>query len=609
MLEDTDGIHKIRSVNRVREAGQGLVEYALLLVLVALAAIVPLTSLGQKISDSLEGLDWGDEGGGDSAQPLTAQVVDASRAGIGGVRVFVYTDDGTYLEAHEDTAENGKAQFGLVDGRYQLLAQHQLQWFWSDVVSRPGQTSVVIDTGQRPFQVAVVDMVGNGVAELPVYVFTEKEEYLGVEGQTDENGRVSLDLVDANVKFRVDHEGKVTWSDIVATSQDKLTITLSACGDGEYLAEYFANRDLSGEPVLTRCEGKIDNNWGNGGPGNGVPTNNFSVRWTGIRIFEEGTYSVFATADDGVRVWLDGNKVIDAWRPQSATTYRTRQTLSGRHEVKMEYYEQGGNAVAILGWEEVITSCPTGQFMAEYFDNRNLSGDPAIIRCEDVIKKDWGNSGPGEGISSNDFSVRWMGRFNFAEGAYVFGLMVDDGVRLWVDNEMVANAWVDMGFQELRPRRTLSSGEHEIRMEYYDKDGSATAKLNWEEAIVSCPTGQFLAEYYNNINLQGDPFLTQCENNINYNWGTGSPASGIDADNFSVRWTGIMQFSGGNTTFTATTDDGMQLYVEDSLLINGWRDQSRVEYSAALDLSGGEHEIRVNYYERGGYAVAALRWQ
>ncbi len=609
MLENIRDIYETKPHNPVREAGQGLVEYALLLVLVALAAVVPLTSLGQKIGDSLEGLDWGDEGSGDSTQPLTAQVVGDSRAGIGGVRVFAYTDEGTYLEIYQDTAENGRAQFDLGDGRYQLLAQHQLQWFWSDVVSRPGQTSVVIDTGQRPFQVTVVDMAGNGVAELPVYVYNEDDEYVGVEGQTDENGLVTLNLVDANVKFRVDHEGKTTWSDIVPTSQDEITITLSACGDGEYLAEYFNNRNLSGEPVLSRCESEIDNSWGTGGPGNGVATNNFSVRWTGYYVFEENTYSLFATADDGVRVWLDGSILINAWKPQSATTYRSRQTLSGRHEIKMEYYEQGGHAVAVLGWEEVITSCPTGQFMAEYFNNSDLSGEPTSIRCEDVVSNDWKYSGPGEGISSNRFSVRWTGRFNFEEGVYAFGLKADDGVRLWVDNQLIANAWVNKGYQELRPRQTLTGGEHEIKLEYYEWYGAANAKLSWEKAIVSCPTGQFLAEYYNNLNLQGDPILTRCENSINYSWNTGSPADGVNKDNFSVRWTGTFQFDGGETTFTATTDDGMQVFIDNSLLINSWRNQPRTEYSAALELSGGEHEIRVNYYERGGHAVAALRWQ
>jgi glucose/arabinose dehydrogenase len=125
----------------------------------------------------------------------------------------------------------------------------------------------------------------------------------------------------------------------------------ASCPTGQYQASYFANQTLAGTPATVRCETAIDNNWGSGSPpGTGVGPNNFSVRWVGTRSFATtGSYTFTATADDGVRVYLDGTLIIDQWRDQSPTTYTaTRQVTAGNHEVRMEFYENGGGAVARL---------------------------------------------------------------------------------------------------------------------------------------------------------------------------------------------------------------------------------------------------------------------
>jgi hypothetical protein len=125
----------------------------------------------------------------------------------------------------------------------------------------------------------------------------------------------------------------------------------SSCPTNQYLAEYYNSIGLSGSPTLTRCEPSINYSWGSGGPGNGLANDNFSVRWTGNFNFNAGTYTFTARSDDGIRVWLDGSLIIDAWKDQSPTTYQATRTLSaGEHSVWVEYYEKGGGAVAQLGW-------------------------------------------------------------------------------------------------------------------------------------------------------------------------------------------------------------------------------------------------------------------
>jgi PKD repeat protein len=155
----------------------------------------------------------------------------------------------------------------------------------------------------------------------------------------------------------------VSWSDGGAAQHDVIAPATAAtytatyqpaptgCSSGQWKASYYANQTLSGTPVTERCETAVDNDWGGGSPsGAGVGPDSFSVRWVATRSFATtGSYTFTATADDGVRVYLDGALVIDQWKDQSATTYTaSRQVTAGNHEVKVEYYEHGGDAVARL---------------------------------------------------------------------------------------------------------------------------------------------------------------------------------------------------------------------------------------------------------------------
>jgi PA14 domain len=87
-----------------------------------------------------------------------------------------------------------------------------------------------------------------------------------------------------------------------------------------------------------------------------VSTDNFSVRWTGTHSFEAGDYTFTARSDDGIRVWVDGELIIDQWKDQPATTYNATRTMTpGEHQVKVEYYEKAEAAVAEVSWQAVKT--------------------------------------------------------------------------------------------------------------------------------------------------------------------------------------------------------------------------------------------------------------
>lgn len=84
---------------------------------------------------------------------------------------------------------------------------------------------------------------------------------------------------------------------------------------------------------------------------------NFSIIWTGAYLFQAASYTFSATADDGVRVYLDNKLVIDQWRDQAPATFtRAVWVPAGYHAVRVEYYEHLGGAVAKLSWARTYRS-------------------------------------------------------------------------------------------------------------------------------------------------------------------------------------------------------------------------------------------------------------
>lgn len=116
-------------------------------------------------------------------------------------------------------------------------------------------------------------------------------------------------------------------------------------------------------------------------------------------------------------------------------------------------------------------------------------------------------------------------------------------------------------------------------------------------------------QYYDNSNFTNLK-LTRTDPTVNFNWGTGSPASGIGADTFSVRWTGQVQARYSQTyAFYTTSDDGVRLWVNGLQIINNWTNHSATENSGTITLVANQkYDILMEYYENTGSAVAKLSW-
>ncbi|CAH1195837.1 hypothetical protein PAECIP111892_02113 [Paenibacillus auburnensis] len=118
--------------------------------------------------------------------------------------------------------------------------------------------------------------------------------------------------------------------------------------------EYFNNITLSGAPVLVRTDPAVNFVWRQSSPDPAVASDNFSVRWSGwLKAEFSESYTIYSSSDDGIRVWIDGGLVIDSWIKQSGQERKGSVNLTaGRlHELRVEYFENQGDAKAVLMWE------------------------------------------------------------------------------------------------------------------------------------------------------------------------------------------------------------------------------------------------------------------
>jgi hypothetical protein len=156
--------------------------------------------------------------------------------------------------------------------------------------------------------------------------------------------------------------------------------------------------------------------------------------------------------------------------------------------VKVEYYENAGDAVAQVSWTgPPVTTCPAGQFLANYYSNQTLSGTVALARCESRIDYLWGAGSPGPTVPSDHFSARWVGDFAFDAGTTQFSVTADDGIRLWIDDVLLIDKWIDQSATTYTATRPLTAGTHRIRVEYYDNAVDAVARLSWATVSANGP--------------------------------------------------------------------------------------------------------------------------
>jgi beta-glucosidase len=120
-------------------------------------------------------------------------------------------------------------------------------------------------------------------------------------------------------------------------------------------------------------------------------------------------------------------------------------------------------------------------FKAEYFKNRNLQGEPALVRVDAKINLQ-GPRRPARNFPRTDFSVRWTAKLTVPEsGNYALTFTGDDGFRIFLDGKSLIDHWVETAAMPITTETELTAGKtYDLRIEYFQAAGDYTAQLNWQ---------------------------------------------------------------------------------------------------------------------------------
>jgi beta-glucosidase len=163
-------------------------------------------------------------------------------------------------------------------------------------------------------------------------------------------------------------------------------------------------------------------------------------------------------------------------------------------------------------------------------------------------------------------------------------------------------------------------GRHEVTVIEGVKNLLPQAKVRYEKGVemkyFAYPAinpkywvGKIKAEYFENVDLSGNPKYTRMEDKIEYDWKSASP-EGLPFDNFSIRWTGkIKSLLSGKVKIGATIDDGVRVWFDSKLIIDMWSGGARRLAEAEVDLEKGKiYDLKMEYFDNGFRAYAQLGW-
>ncbi|GAB4511018.1 MAG: hypothetical protein OHK0046_08550 [Anaerolineae bacterium] len=182
--------------------------------------------------------------------------------------------------------------------------------------------------------------------------------------------------------------------------------SLNPPANNTWTAQYYTNRSLAGTPAAIRGEPQAGGYWGTGAPLPSIPADDWSARWTTTMNLTGGDYVIRTTADDGVRVYVDGVLVIDEWHIASGDEYTATRTLTeGDHTITIDFYEQNG--IAFLEFEMEALENPVGTLLATVTAGRlNVRDAPDPINGNVLTRIDFGEVYPAVARNADGSWVR-----------------------------------------------------------------------------------------------------------------------------------------------------------------------------------------------------------
>lgn len=274
--------------------------------------------------------------------------------------------------------------------------------------------------------------------------------------------------------------------------------------DGRGLrAEFFDGRDLA-DKVAERIDAKIDFPWHRALPTPELKRDRFSARWSGVIVAPKpGYYKLIALRDDGCRVWIDDQPLIDAWE-DGHTTSEAAVELTGKPQtIRVEMFNTALGARLALHWvlpgQEAASPVPPEVFFTDKESAARLAGKPitpakgfglageyfdgefgrrVFAHVDSDINFLWAQTRPHPAIGDR-FTVRWTGFLRApAAGKYRIIANVDDGCRVYVDQKLVLSHWLEDGIWDATA--DLTGKPQPVVIEYNNRTSWAHFGLAWQ---------------------------------------------------------------------------------------------------------------------------------
>jgi chitodextrinase len=401
---------------------------------------------------------------------------------------------------------------------------------------------------------------------------------------------------------------RATDDDGAVTSSAPVAITVHAPppgkdGTGTGLSgQYFNTVNLTGSST-TRVDPRVDFAWGTGSPAATLNPDNFSIRWSGqLEPRFSETYTLSTISDDGVRLWLDGQLLLDHWNEHAETEDAVSVALVAgrRYDLKLEYFELSGAATARLLWSSASQPRqavpPTQLYPAAAPPAPPANAAPSVSLTGPVAGSTY--AAPAivplaASASDGDGSVSRV-EF-FANGT----LIATDTAAPY------AYSWTN-----------VPAGSYRLTARATDDDGAATVSSAVTITVSNPPpppsgSGTGLSgQYFDSPDFSGAPVVSRLDPQVDFSWGMGSPAAAVGADDFTARWTGELEARFSEPyTLSTISDDGVRVWLDGKLLIDSWSEHSAKEDAALVELAAGRrYPLKIEYFELGGAATARLLW-
>ena len=286
---------------------------------------------------------------------------------------------------------------------------------------------------------------------------------LFLEGIGDVSGTSSRTVFPAQTRSY-----KLTASNSAGSTSANVTVTITS-------APPPADTQAPTAPVITSATvagSQINLAWS-------ASSDNVGV--TGYRVIRNG--SVIISVSSTVRTFADTEVLpasIYAYRIAAFDAAGNLSSPSGTVQVSIPAGPPAPPPPPPAGQ----SSCPgpaSNAFTGCYYNNIIMNGVPDLVRTDSAISFNWGTSVPSPAITPFNFSARWQGTFSFEQALYTFSTIASDGMRLYIDGELVIDRWRDQPAYGFNARRFMDAGQHLVTVEYYQRTGLPFAQVSWQK--------------------------------------------------------------------------------------------------------------------------------